>query len=244
MLIVCKCRQRTIKWGGQRKQQGDLRMDKQAFANYALSNLIKESIIEDIVIGKIKPGAKLIETRYAEEFGTSRAPVREAFYLLTMEGYAEKIPRRGTVVKGFSIEEIRDLLAIRNLLEDFALQKLTGRDISRYVEKMEEKIKEMQSCQGRREYARLNNEFHRQIILASGSVVVNNLYSKLGTALLSVQTMSFKDENYIKMSLNDHIKLVALLHDTCYEEARSLLMSHNEAVLPRIETDLLNQASH
>lgn len=114
------------------------------FSKNALSNLIAEHIAEQIITGELKPGQKLIENDYAAEYGTSRAPVREAFYLLTIEGLVERIPRKGTVVKGYTEEEIYDLLEIRILLESLAMKRIMKHGIdSSVMEEMEQILHEM-----------------------------------------------------------------------------------------------------
>jgi DNA-binding GntR family transcriptional regulator len=206
---------------------------KKYIDNNALSNLIKQSITEDIILGKIQPGEKLIETKYAEEFGTSRAPIREAFYLLTLEGFVQKIPRKGTVVRGYTAEEVKDLLEIRIFLENLAVEKLEGKDIAPNLEKMKEIMNKMDGQAGS-EYTKLNYEFHYQLILACESEVIKNMYSRLGTPLLSVQMMAFIEERDIRKSLAEHQQIVELLQENRIQEAKALLDAHNRAVFPRI----------
>lgn len=211
-------------------------MKQQRIDNNALSNLIKEQIVEDIILGKIKSGEKLIEEKYAEKFGTSRAPIREAFYLLTLEGFVQKIPRKGTVVKGFTAEEKRDLLEIRNFLEVLAFQRLCDKDLSHVLERMGQIILKMeQKHNDVKEYAKLNYDFHYQIILASESEVIKNMYSRLGTPLLFLQTMSFSEEQNIKKSLEEHKRIVQYMRDGAMQEARNLLAQHNKDVFLRIQ---------
>lgn len=208
-------------------------MNKKHIDNNALSNLVKQSITEDILLGKIQPGEKLIETKYAEEFGTSRAPIREAFYLLTLEGFAQKIPRKGTVVRGYTAEEVKDLLEIRIFLENLAVEKLEGKDISSYLQKMKDIMDQMEGQAGS-DYTRLNYDFHYQLILACESEVIKNMYSRLGTPLLSVQMMAFIDEQDIKKSLADHRDIVQLLQENRIQATKALLDAHNRTVFPRI----------
>lgn len=211
-------------------------MERDQFSNHALSNLIKERITEDILFGNIRPGEKLIETQYAEKLGTSRAPIREAFYLLELEGLVKKIPRRGTVVKGFTTEEMKDLLEIRNFLEEQALKKLGNPANSDYLARMERLLGEMEENRGdRNTYARLNYEFHFQLILASKSDVLKNFYARLGTPLLLLQSMSFLDEKSIEKSLAEHKQLVAHVKEQELDKALMLLRSHNQDVFSRIE---------
>ncbi|MET3292338.1 UNVERIFIED_CONTAM: DNA-binding GntR family transcriptional regulator [Brevibacillus sp. OAP136] len=218
-------------------------MNRALIDNNALSNLIKNNITEDIIMGKILPGEKLIETKYAEEFGTSRAPIREAFYLLSLEGFVEKIPRKGTVVRGYSAEEIKDLLMIRCYLENLAIEKLEHQDISKDLVKMEQLLTAMEAKGSEKEYAKLNYDFHSQLVTASRSDVLENMYAKLGVPLLSVQTIAFMEGQNMEQSLAEHKQIVCLLREKNFAEAKQLLDTHNKAVFPRIEKYLEKKGS-
>lgn len=207
--------------------------------HHAIPHLIKQSIIDEIIQGKIKVGDKLVETQFCELFGTSRAPVREAFYLLNLEGYVKKIPRKGTVVKGFTLEEMRDILDIRDFLEQLAIDRMDLQKSERYIQKMRNIINQMEKVGAKRnEYAKLNYEFHRQLILASGSEVIQNTYSRLAIPLLFLQTISFLQDEAIKKSLDEHKEIVMQLMAGNLKEAKTLLSAHNKAVYPRVKNSI------
>jgi len=214
-------------------------MNNDLFTNNALSNLIKETIMRDIILGKLRPGEKLVEAQYAEEFGTSRAPVREAFYLLTLEGIVTRIPRKGTVVRGFSLEETKDLIEIRCFLEDLALEKLKNKDYENYLLNMEDIIKKTKEINKQsNEYAELNYQFHLQLIVASESEVIKSFYSRLGTILLSIQNVAFMKEEDVIQSITEHELLVKYLYTKEIDEAKKLLDYHNRSVFDRVERNV------
>jgi DNA-binding GntR family transcriptional regulator len=211
-------------------------VNKKRIIDNALSTLIKEKIIEDIVKGTICPGEKLVEARYAEQFGTSRAPVREAFYLLTLDGVVEKIPRRGTIVKTYTAQEIGDILEIRNFVEDLAMRRLCDKNKAGCVAAMERIIEQMkQYKQNNKAYVRLNSEFHHQLIAASESDIIRNMYAGISTRLLSLQMVSFVEEKDIARSLMEHECLVQLMKEEKWNEARQVLAEHNQTIWPRVE---------
>ncbi|MCM2589879.1 GntR family transcriptional regulator [Rossellomorea marisflavi] len=72
----------------------------------SLPEKVYHHLLQQILNGAIKAGEKIIEEDIARDLGTSRAPVREALYLLKVDGIAERIPRIGTIVKDFSDKEI------------------------------------------------------------------------------------------------------------------------------------------
>ncbi len=77
---------------------------------------------EQILNGQISPNERLIETRIAQEIGTSRTPVREALHNLEMEGLIESIPRVGYKVRPVSGEEAAEICEIRCLIEVLAIR--------------------------------------------------------------------------------------------------------------------------
>ncbi len=74
----------------------------------SLPQQIAKHILEKIIKGEIEAGEKIVEEAISTELNTSRAPVREALYLLQVDGVVERIPRRGTIVKAFTQKEIEE----------------------------------------------------------------------------------------------------------------------------------------
>jgi len=88
---------------------------------------LREKIVDQlrcaIVQGKYAPGLRLQEIEIAEQYKTSRTPVREAFRVLESEGLVEVRPRRGAIVSNASNGDIEDLDEIKSVLELYAAQK-------------------------------------------------------------------------------------------------------------------------
>lgn len=215
-------------------------MDKKNLLDeYALPNIIKQSIIDEIMKGEIKVGDKLVEAKYSEQFGTSRAPVREAFYLLNIEGYVQKIPRKGTVVKEFTKQEMRDVLEIRNFLEQLAIERIDQKEMECCLQKMKEIINQMDNSDiDLKLYAKLNYEFHLQLIIASRSDVIQNTYFRLAGPLISLQTISFMKQEAIDKSLVEHKQIVNYLAHGQMDQAKILLDLHNKDVFPRVKRSM------
>ncbi|MBB6450779.1 DNA-binding GntR family transcriptional regulator [Geomicrobium halophilum] len=198
----------------------------------ALSNQIAEHITSQIITGDLKPGDKLIEKSYADTFGVSRAPIRDALYILKLEGVVEKLPRKGAIVRNYSRTEIFDLLEIRNLLESLAMNRIatSGVDDKR-LSLMIEKLHEMKYEKNPSRYSHLNHSFHQHIIDMSKSQMIQDMYKRLGTPLLMVQSASFSKEGNINKSLEEHELLVHYLYNDELKKAQQLLDQHNADVL-------------
>lgn len=66
---------------------------------------------------EIPPGSRLREHALAEQFGVSRARVREAFGVLEERGLIERIPNKGAVVTRLEADRIHELFEVREVLE-------------------------------------------------------------------------------------------------------------------------------
>lgn len=209
---------------------------KSNFMNNALSNSIAEHISEQIITGELKPGEKLVEHIYAEEYGTSRAPVREAIYLLAIEGLVERIPRKGALVKKYTKNEIYDLLEIRNMLENMCMDRIKKHGTDKgLIKKMSELLGQMKQVKDVYSYTKLNHSFHMCLIEMSKSETIKNMYLRLGWPLLRIQSISFSNEGNIEKSIAEHEIIIKLLKEENMVQLSSVLSKHNHDVISSIE---------
>jgi DNA-binding GntR family transcriptional regulator len=94
--------------------------DTEPLPRPTLSRQIRDALIRRIVSGELDPGERLVETRIAVEYGTSQAPVREALRELEAIGMVETRPRRGTFVRHFIQQTLRESYVVRAALEEAA----------------------------------------------------------------------------------------------------------------------------
>jgi len=66
---------------------------------------VHEHLRDEIISGRLTPGAELHEVALAGSLGVSRGPIREALGRLATEGLVTIRPRRGAVVRALSSEE-------------------------------------------------------------------------------------------------------------------------------------------
>lgn len=85
-----------------------------------LRDLVFEYLRNAILIGKLKPGQRLMEVKLAEELGVSRTPVREAIRKLELEGLVLMEVRKGAYVADVSIKDTIDVLEVRSVIEGLA----------------------------------------------------------------------------------------------------------------------------
>lgn len=214
---------------------GGIAMLKKKEEENSLSKMIAKDIIAQIITGELNPGDKLVEKEYADMYGTSRAPVREAVYMLTTEGLVERIPRKGAIVKEYSNDDIIDLLEIRNMLELMAVKRIAihGPD-QELLKEMNNIIQKMSLDTAIYTYTKLNYSFHTCIVKMSRSNPIQEMYSRLGLPLLRIQNLSFSQEGNIKKSIEEHKEIYRFIKEQKMDELESLLTQHNEYVITSI----------
>ncbi|MFD1211769.1 GntR family transcriptional regulator [Arthrobacter sp. GCM10027362] len=93
----------------------------------ALGEQVVAVLRSDILTGDLPPGDLLVEAALAESFGVSRGPVRDALRTLSGEGLIAPSGRSYRVV-GLDQQDLRDLFALRELLEVAAAQQCAVSD--------------------------------------------------------------------------------------------------------------------
>lgn len=87
-----------------------------------LRDVAFQKLRQAILRGELVPGQRLMEIQLAEQLGVSRTPVREAIRMLEQDGLAIMIPRRGAIVAKISGKNLKDVLEVRQALEELAVQ--------------------------------------------------------------------------------------------------------------------------
>lgn len=94
-----------------------------------LREVAYERLQDAIRHAELQPGDPLSENRLSKALGLSRTPVREALQQLAQEGIVQIIPGRAITVAAPSIQEVLEVVHIRELLEP-ELYRLAAESLS------------------------------------------------------------------------------------------------------------------
>ena len=113
-------------------------MSDDAITRNVLSDQVKGRLLQAILDGRYPPGARIVETRVAREFGTSQAPVREALRDLAILGFVEMKPHKGARVRNPTREELTQAIEVRAELEALGGRLAAARRTERCLADLEE----------------------------------------------------------------------------------------------------------
>jgi DNA-binding GntR family transcriptional regulator len=175
---------------------------------------IAEQIASRIARGALHPNERLIETVLAEEFKTSRAPVREALLMLEKDRLVTRVPHHGFVVKKFSREEIHQLYDATFRLEEIAMEKairnVTDKDIG-HLEEILEKQRLAIEKEDLLGYYELNEEYHAAIFSISKNEFLSEMHQSLRRSARPLSILNMGQGNNLFLSYDEHRRQVEAL---------------------------------
>ena len=87
----------------------------------SLTMQVEVSLKNALIVGALKPGARLITKEIADKLGTSITPVREALLRLVSAGALHATPAQAFMVPEMTLERYTEINAIRKQLEAMAV---------------------------------------------------------------------------------------------------------------------------
>lgn len=79
---------------------------------------------EDIVLGRLAPGARLVEEDLADRLHTKRHVLRQAFMELERFGLVERKRNHGASVRQLTLQDVAQIYAVRSILERAAAAQI------------------------------------------------------------------------------------------------------------------------
>ena len=132
---------------------------------------IADRIRADVLSGRLAEGTSLREQTLAEQYGVSRAPIRDALLQLTQEGLLVAKPNCGVKVGTSSIEDIQPIVVdLRRRIEVFALRRAFSNFTEADVEQLQTTVDKLQTaCQNEdlSEIVQHDMALHRYILEAA-----------------------------------------------------------------------------
>jgi len=171
--------------------------------------IIAEAIALKIAKGILSPNEHLVETAIAEEFNTSRAPVREALLMLEKDRLVTRSPHRGFVVKKFSREEIHQLYDATFRIEEIAMQKAVQRVTEDDLKELEEILNSQKLAIERQdlvEYYDLNEAFHTRILDIAGNQFLKEMHQSLRRSSRPLSLLNMGQGKNMNLSYEEHVK--------------------------------------
>lgn len=128
-----------------------------------LNDVVYETLKQSIMEDQLKPGEKLNIEKICKQLGVSRTPVSNAMQALERDGYVVIIPQNGTYVKELSLEEIKVIYEMREVIEGLIARLIITKVDKRKLELLYEQFSKLLKSDDEEvihEYFELDLQFH------------------------------------------------------------------------------------
>ncbi|OSQ40316.1 GntR family transcriptional regulator [Thalassospira mesophila] len=190
-----------------------------------ITGKITRALAERIIAGHIAPGTKLRQDYFAEEFGASHVPVREAFRRLEAQGLVVSEPRRGVRVASFDIAEVHEVAEMRASLEVLALRHAAPHLTAAILDAAEAINRTGENAADVRSWEEANRAFHRLILTPCGMprllTTIDDLHAASARFLFSGFRMEWEAPTD-----QDHRAILKALRDRQFDVAAATLARH------------------
>lgn len=208
---------------------------------------IRERLIEDILSGKLAPGARIIETRVAQQFGVSQGPVREALRDLELFGFVVSSPFRGTQVRKMSTEDLLEIYPIRAALEGVAGHAAAERIDDETIAQLEKLIQIMRQAADagdHRKVVEADQTFHHTIVKASGNWMLQHVWQTMRLSITTCVTHSLTHRSLHEIA-ERHVNVLEALRARDPQLAEAAIRRHieepGEWILSELGQDAIGQ---
>lgn len=175
-----------------------------------LSSEIRSIVREDVVSGVFAPRERINEVRLAKRLEISRTPLREALFGLVNEKLLIEVPRRGFFVADLSVEEIRQLYVIRQILDPAALE-LAGCPDRKTLEELSKLNKKIARAKQVKDIIELDDRWHLLLVEGCENEILLNLIKEHMIRTRRYEFAYFSQSDSLSVATEEHQAIIDAL---------------------------------
>ena len=190
------------------------------------THFIVESLTRAIVEHRLQPGTKLAEQKLADHFGVSRTLVRQALFQLAQNRLIRMEPARGAFVAAPTVEEARQVFAVRRMLEAEMTRAFVREVTPARIRALREHIAQEKAAVEDNDAAsriELLGDFHVRMAELMGNEVLAQMLRDL-VSRSSLITLMYQRAGAARHSQEEHVEIVKAM--AAKDEARAVQLMH------------------
>ena len=196
----------------------------------SLAATVADRVRQAIIDLELPLGGELSEVGLAQRLGVSRTPVREALYLLQLQGMVTIVPQRGSYVFFPTEQDLIDLCEYRIVLEQRALRFALERHAAATLAALRAAHAAMEAALRARDalgYARADTAFHDALIRNCRNRYLQDGYALIGGPIATLRThLSVQIDGEQDRSCPEHAQIADQFAAGDVPALDALLQSH------------------
>lgn len=192
------------------------------------TSFIVGSLTRAIVDHRLQPGTKLAEQKLADHFGVSRTLVRQALFQLAQNKLVKMEPARGAFVAAPTVEEARQVFAVRRMLEAEMTRAFVRQVTPARIKALREHVTQEKAAVDRQDASgrvELLGDFHVRMAELLGNEVLAQILRDL-VSRSSLISLMYQRDGAARHSLEEHMEIVKALAARDEKRAVKLMDEH------------------
>jgi DNA-binding GntR family transcriptional regulator len=176
--------------------------------------IVYDNLKKRIINHSLKQGGPLNESILTRELGISKTPIREALQQLEKEGFVENIPGKGSFVSRISIQDIREIFEIREILECEVVRRAALKSDPEKVESIKKKFEaESNGDKNSRDHFRAGDRIHTFVFESLGNKRLLEYYKRLQEHIIRMRLNFFSElhQDRSEQSYREHLEIMDAL---------------------------------
>lgn len=198
------------------------------FKTVSLADQVFEKLENDIIAGVYPRGEIITELKLVEQLGVSRTPIREALRRLEQERLI-KDSGKGSVVLGITVEDLIDIMNIREHVEGlaafYAAQNMTdeGKEELNHISQLQDFYYEKRD---RDNLQKMDDRFHDMIYELCKRTVLHDTLLPLHRKTMRYRRAAISNEQRLSASVQEHKQIIDAMLRGDAETAQTLMSWH------------------
>lgn len=196
-----------------------------------LMDTVTEHLRNSILNGEIGLGERVNESVLTDRLQVSRTTMREAMRQLEQAGLLVRVPFKGTFVREFTKEEVKDLNKLRGVLETYAAEIILekGLNTENGLKPLYDIAHKMVGIDFKTEAAKTNElhiSFHRMLLDMAGNQLLYHVWSEQAQQFwvaMRVSQLAREEEDDFAEA---HLRIVDVLASGDMDQIRETIRSH------------------
>ena len=198
------------------------------FKTISLATQVFEKLEDDIITGVYPRGEILTELKLVAQLGVSSTPIREALRRLEQERLIAE-SGKGSVVLGITLEDLIDLMDVRQRIEGLAAYHATknltdaGREELQHISELQDFYFAKQDIENLR---KMDDKFHNAIYHLTNRPVLRDTLVPLHRKSQRYRKISIEDKSRLSESIKEHKAICNAILSGNADLAAELITTH------------------
>lgn len=196
-----------------------------------LRDVVFNTLRNAILKGELEPGERLMEIKLAEKLGVSRTPIREAIRKLELEGLVVMTPRKSAEVARITEEDLTDVLEVRRVLEELAIDLSCQNITDDIIAELEDNLVRFKAAVKKNditEIATMDVEFHETIYRSTGNKRLIQILNNLREQMYRYRLEYIKDKQTRDNLVIEHRGIIDALKNRDNVNGKKAILNHIE----------------